>query len=97
MALPWRSPEGRYTDNKFRVGSSRLWVTIVAVVGDIRQSGLEKPPNPEMYLPGTRNPTTLTGVAIWAKGDPKRLALAVRLEIRAVDQEAPVTGDEAGL
>jgi len=33
---------------RFRFGDSRPWVTIIGVVGNIRQSGLEKPPSPEM-------------------------------------------------
>ena len=37
------------------------WSTIVGVIGDVRHSGLEAPPAPEMYMPGTsrtrrRNP-----------------------------------------
>jgi putative ABC transport system permease protein len=76
---------------RFRFGDSRPWVTIVGVVGDIRQSGLEKPPSAEMYLPAAQDPTPLSGLVIRTMADPKGLAQAVRREIRAVDKDMPIT------
>lgn len=76
---------------RFRFGSTLPWVTIVGVVGDVKQAGLDQPPRPEMYLPAAQIPTWLSGLAIRTRGDPQSLAAAVRREIRAVDQDVPVT------
>lgn len=76
---------------RLRFGSSP-WVTIVGVVGDMRQSGLDKAASPEMYLSDSQDPSTsLTGLAIRTRSDPHELAMAVRREIRAVDSDVPIT------
>jgi putative ABC transport system permease protein len=84
-------PHDSALGKRFRFGDSRPWVTIVGVVGNIRQSGLEKPPSAEMYLPAAQDPTPLTGLAIRTNADPKGLAAAVRREIRLVDRGVPIT------
>lgn len=81
---PNRSAIGK----RFRMGP---WITVVGVVGDIKQSGLDVPSKPEMYLPATQAPNPATALAIRTRGDPARLAAAVRREIRAVDPDQPIT------
>jgi putative ABC transport system permease protein len=73
---------------RLRFGPS--WVTIVGVVGDIRQSGLEQEPRPEVYLSSNHDPTPLSGLAIRTRVDPTRLAPAVRREIQMVDNNIPI-------
>ena len=75
---------------RLRFGSSSPWVTIVGVVGDIRQSGLEQASRPEVYLSSSQDPTPLSGLAIRTRVDPMRLASAVRREIQAVDKDIPI-------
>jgi putative ABC transport system permease protein len=84
-------PDESAIGKRFQFGSSRPWVTIVGVVSDIRQSGLDTPPRPEMYLPGAQARTPLTGLAIRTSGDPRGLATSVRRVIRSVDMDVPVT------
>jgi putative ABC transport system permease protein len=84
-------PNDTAIGKRFRFGDSHPWVTIVGVVGDIHQSGLEKPPSAEMYLPAAQDPTPLSGLVIRTMADPKGLAQAVRREIRAVDKDMPIT------
>ncbi|HWQ55964.1 MAG TPA: ABC transporter permease [Bryobacteraceae bacterium] len=76
---------------RFRFGSTSRWITIVGVVRDVKQAGLDQPSRPEMYLAAAQSPTWLGELAIRTKGNPKSLAAAVRREIRAVDQDVPVT------
>jgi putative ABC transport system permease protein len=75
---------------RLRFGSERPWVTVVGVVGDIRQSGLDQPARPEMYLPAAQDPSRLWGLAVRTKGEPKSLAAAVRREIRSVDKDMAI-------
>jgi predicted permease len=66
------------------------WVTVVGVVGDIHQAGLDAPPKPEVYLSAAQNPTAATWLAVRTSGDPAMLAAAVRHELRAMDPELVV-------
>jgi putative ABC transport system permease protein len=69
------------------------WCTIVGVVADVKNAGIEKPTGSEIYLPysqtqgsGTRDQYVL----LRAAGDSAALAGAVRREIRALDPALPV-------
>jgi putative ABC transport system permease protein len=84
-------PDEDAIGKRFRFGSSRPWIAVVGVVGDIRQSGLDQLPRPEMYLPATQVPESLSGLAIRTKTDAKALAQAVRREIRMVDKDIAIT------
>ncbi len=84
-------PDQAAIGKRLRFRDTLPWITVVGVVGDMRQEGLQKPPSPEMYFPETQASTALTGLAIRTDGDPAGLAAAVRREIRAVDPDVPVT------
>ena len=68
------------------------WITIVGIVGDVRQAGLDQPPRPEIYFPYEQwdffAPSYL---AVRTSGDPMALANAVRAQIWAVDKDQPIT------
>ena len=83
-------PDEDAIGKRVRFGSSSPWVTIVGVVGDIRQAGLEQASRPELYLSSNQEPTALTGLAIRTQVEPTRLAAAVRREIQAVDKDIPI-------
>jgi len=83
---------------RFKLGDpdeDKPWQTIVGVVGDVRQMGLEEPIKAEMYLPyqqikdqpwfAPRDLVLRTSV------DPLTVLSAVRSEIRAVDPDQPVS------
>jgi putative ABC transport system permease protein len=85
-------PGGSALGKRLRFGSGQPWVTIVGVVGDIRQSGLDVPPRAEMYLPAAQVPDPTGWLAVRTAGDPSKLAAAVRRELRAADRDLPITG-----
>ncbi|HTS12939.1 MAG TPA: ABC transporter permease [Candidatus Limnocylindrales bacterium] len=60
------------------------WFTIVAVVGDMRQDGFERPADPMAYVPSS---IYFWGddIVIRATGDPKRLATELRETARGVN------------
>jgi putative ABC transport system permease protein len=71
-------------------------LTIVGVVGDVKQAGLNVPPRPEMYVPyetpvmaGTIYDLSLV---IRATGDPTGIVNGVRREVAAVDANQAVYG-----
>jgi predicted permease len=83
---PDEDPVGK----RLRFSPALPWITIVGVVADIRQAGLDTPPKPEMYLPAAQQPTFANWLAVRTYGDPARLAAAVRQTIRSVDPGMPI-------
>jgi predicted permease len=71
------------------------WRTVVGVVEDVKNSGLDKPAATELYIP-MRQMIGLfgmqTGYAVLrTKGDPAKMAGAARNVIREIDSSLPVT------
>jgi len=69
------------------------WLTIVGIVGDVRQMRLNEPPRQEMYFPywqAKDNWMVPRDLAIRASGDPLSLASAVRQAVWSVDKDQPV-------
>src|SRR5262249_24530617 len=58
-------------------------LTIVGVVGRVKQDSLDSDPRIAFYLPQTQNPSRAMTVAV--RGDGAKLANAVKNEIRAID------------
>jgi putative ABC transport system permease protein len=59
------------------------WFTIVGVVGDVRQEGLEMPPGLMAYSPSGGEWTD--DLVIHSKSDPRALVAAVHEQVRAID------------
>jgi len=79
--FPNEDPVGK----RVRMTVSSAWTTIVGVIGDVRHSGLETPPAPEMYVPSLQGPPTNPFIVIRTAGDPAALTTAVRGVVQAVD------------
>jgi putative ABC transport system permease protein len=75
-------PVGR----RIHISPTSPWSTIVGVIGDVRHSGLEAPPSPEMYMPAVQGPPSNPFIVVRANGDPAALAASVRAEVQAVDK-----------
>jgi len=81
---------------RFKLGvPDAPWLTIVGIVADVRQMGMDVPVKAEMYLPyrqiashpwyGPRD------LVVRTAGDPMTLVTAVREAIRSVDPDQPVS------
>jgi putative ABC transport system permease protein len=69
------------------------WITVVGVVADVRQAGLDLPARPEIYFPYDQHDYFAPSyLAVRTAGDPMSAANAVREQIWAVDKDQPVTG-----
>jgi len=91
---PGANPLGR----RFYIGpKDGPWFSVVGVVGDVRQMGLDVAGRAEMYFPSTQewgsygffSPRDL---AVRVKGDPLQYAAAVRQAVWAVDRNQPISG-----
>jgi predicted permease len=76
---------------RFKNSQQGLWITVVGLVGDVHQAGLELAPQPEMYRPYRQERNLASGLLIRTASDPLAIAAAVRRAIWAVDASQPVT------
>ncbi|MBU8895916.1 ABC transporter permease [Corallococcus sp. H22C18031201] len=69
------------------------WMTVVGVVGDVRQDGLDAAPKPQLFVPQSQRPERLMAgatVLVRASGPLSELGPRVRAVVRATDPDAPV-------
>lgn len=68
---------------------SDKWMTIVGVVGDVRQASPASPPGPELYMPLRQHPYAASSVQIVIRTgvQPESLIGAVRQTVRAMSPE----------
>ena len=74
--------------------SSSRWLTVVGVVGDVRQDSLESKPMPAIYVPIAQEArgfflTSMTYV-VRPQAETEVVAAALRREVRALDPELPI-------
>jgi predicted permease len=88
---PGQSPLGK----RVRIAladSTSPWITIVGVVGRIKQDALDTESRMAMYFPHPQYPTRGMNVVLRSDVDSDGLAAAVRKEIRDLDADLPVYG-----
>ncbi len=87
---PGEDPIGR----RIRPGMSDPWCTIIGIVDDVKNAGLDRPAGTEIYLPYTQPQTSGTAgmyAIIRAERDPRSLSNAVRLELNQIDPSLPLS------
>jgi predicted permease len=80
-------------------GNIGAWFTIVGVVSDVRQNGLQSPVGSELYVPYRQARLLMSGfmprtmnIVVKAKGDPMDAAGSVRAAVKNVDTSAAISG-----
>ena len=71
--------------------STRPWLSIVGIAGDVRDTGLESDGRPCVYVPYPQFPSLSMSIVARTGIDPKALISAIRNEVWAVDKDQPVT------
>ncbi|MEK6301926.1 MAG: ABC transporter permease [Acidobacteriota bacterium] len=71
--------------------STRPWLSIVGIAGDVRDTAVENDAKPCVYLPYPQFPSSAMSVVVRAGFDPKPLIPAIRDEVWAIDKDQPVT------
>lgn len=96
--FPNEDPIGKRIQFSRSRGFEQPWRTIVGIVGDVRQRGLDTPARPEVYFPHAQfqhfspNAQARSMVVVMkTAGDPAGLAPAVRAAVRELDPEVPAT------
>jgi putative ABC transport system permease protein len=71
------------------------WLTIVGVVGNIREWEMGDPQSPMIYLPAAQNPTLFMNLAVRTRRDPLTVTSSVVAAIERVDPDQPVRDIES--
>ena len=86
-AWPGQDPLGRRVK---LLGPPDRWVTVVGLVEDLKQRGLDDPPSAEIYEATAQQPDIFSSVVARTSGDPDAFANALRGAIWSVDRDQPV-------
>jgi putative ABC transport system permease protein len=66
------------------------WITIVGIVGDSHNVGLNEPPTPLLYLPYDTFPLAFMGIVAKSSAGSGAVASIARSEVKAIDPEMPI-------
>jgi predicted permease len=86
---PGQEPVGK----RLKVGgadSEAPWLTVVGIVGSVKQYALDTDSRVTLYMPHGQNPSGTMYVVARTSGDPGALAQALTREARAVEPNVPV-------
>ena len=86
-SLSGKEPLGR----RISFDEGRNWVTVVGVVGDVRERGLGEDPPREVYLPFALQPLRDLRILVRTSGAPMALAPRLRELVHELDSVQPVT------
>ncbi len=94
LLFPDRDPIGQrvaWTGDVLRfIGVSGDWRTVVGVVGNTKDGGLDAKPLPVMFLPFAQGDFPTGGLVIRASGDPAALAPAATRLVRSLAPRQPI-------
>ncbi len=79
--------------HRMKIDGNNDWSTVVGVVADVKNAGLDKPTGSELYVPLLQKTTNGAGtgyLVVRTAGDPWSMASPVRNAIHAIDPSLPV-------
>jgi len=74
----------------WRPEASPSWLTIVGMVGDVRDAGRDPEVVPEVYMSYRQSPSHFMRLVVRTSPEPMSMASAVRHELLALDKDQPV-------
>ncbi|HUL78763.1 MAG TPA: ABC transporter permease [Vicinamibacteria bacterium] len=87
--FPAEDPIGRRIDFEGD-DNEHVWRQIVGVVGDVRDSRLDRAPEPQVYVPYAQRPTSGVFLVVRTGGDPLAALPLLRSVVNAEDPALPV-------
>jgi predicted permease len=85
---PSENPVGQ----RVTTDSGETWTTIVGIVGDVHQYGLDAAPVDEMYLPFDQVPLREGALVLRGSAEAATLVRRVKEEVLALDPDQPLAG-----
>lgn len=87
-------PGGNAVGRRLKQGGAERpnnpWMEIVGVVGDVKYSGLNAPPEPAFYLADRQQPFIRRFVMVRTAADPRSALNSIRAAVSALDRDVPV-------
>ena len=83
-------PDGDALGKRVETTGDMQWMTIVGVVGGIKQDELAEKLQPHIYAPLAQSPTLRAQLVIRTDGAPNAASAAVRGEVQQLDPDIPV-------
>ena len=86
-------PDGDALGHRIRLSAaspSDAWLTIVGVVADVRNAGLDRPADAAIYQPLATNPFHYIRIVARTKGDPNLAAAPIRTAVQKIEPLVPV-------
>jgi predicted permease len=83
-------PDESAIGHRMKPGGSTNWFTIIGVVADMKNAGLDRATGTELFIPDTQYPVRQSYLLVRTQGDPNAIAGAVRNEIRNLDRALPI-------
>jgi putative ABC transport system permease protein len=72
--------------------SANPWLTIIGVVGDVKQFVLDPKPPAKIYVSSAQSPDSSMSLIIRTAGEPDEVAPGVRALLATIDPKLPVSG-----
>jgi predicted permease len=88
MARYWDKADPLGT--RVSVDGGETWLTVVGIVGDVRQRELDREPIAQIYTPLSQTQGLPGRVLVRTSGDPIAMAGVIRAAVRAIDPNQPV-------
>jgi predicted permease len=72
-------------------GLTPAWLTVVGIVGNLRNSDIDQGPLPLVYVSTARQPSAEFGVVVKTSvADPLQLVPAIRTQVAGIDRDQPI-------
>jgi len=87
-------PEGSAIGKRIRPGFTDPWRTVVGVVADVKNAGLDQPAGTEIWMPFRQMPgryLSLKYLVVRTQGEPRAMTAPVRRTIAEMDPTLPVS------
>jgi putative ABC transport system permease protein len=65
------------------------WASVVGIVGDVRQLGLEEQPPPILYMPYQQFALPFTNVAVRSSAPPETIQRLIKAQLTTIDPDLP--------
>lgn len=89
-AFPTEDPIGKYVELGWTVDSVHRGGTIVGVVNDLKQGGLDADVDPTVYLPMDQAPRSGLAIAVKTANDKVAVGPALRAGLKELDSDLPM-------